>query len=99
MTNQSKMKHSELPWEKNNSDPSCIQSKDLCFVARFDVSGAISEEEEEVLNRNFVLKACNSHYELLEACKRMVNLAERHKFAITDDVLFAKVAIKKAENE
>ena len=58
--------------------------------------------KEAMANAKFIVKACNSHYELLEACKRLLQKAdvwECEKADMEYYIKFAKQAISKAESE
>jgi len=72
-------KHTELPWLYDGLG--FITAKDCYgqFICKVDIFDEINDPkrrigyEEQRLNVQFIVKACNSHYELLEALKQCLN--------------------------
>jgi hypothetical protein len=72
------MKHTELPWEVAHYEDGILEGVNfirstanphpICTI----INGG---ELPEVVAANaaFIVRACNSHYELLEACKAMLD--------------------------
>ena len=61
------MKHTELPWkiyDWKNWDQAEIQNKENDVICKFPhlLPNWLNDAQ-------FIVRACNSHYELLEACK------------------------------
>ena len=54
-------------------------------------------EVENQANADFIIKACNNHYELLEACKLMINATTHTQ--LDKAIAKGKKAIKKAEGK
>lgn len=79
--NQQTVKHTELPWERQDKTIYKINdekfAKSNIFFA--SVQGGWKKEEERTsqeemeANAVFIVKACNNHYQLLEACKVALN--------------------------
>lgn len=68
------VKHTPLPWNahsNNNDDYIDIDSSGTRITSIPLVS--VLDNEESEANAAFIVKACNSHYTLLEALKEMVN--------------------------
>jgi len=65
-------RHTPLPWKVEQPNP----DKPIFIV--------VSEEYGAVVQRaigidaKFIVQACNSHYELLEACKEMVRVLDTY---------------------
>lgn len=80
-------------------------SQGICFIGDTKVE---LTKEEQLSNAKFIVRACNSHYELLEACKTLIKWLEDSNLTKTMDypwskgveysmITEAKQAIKKAE--
>ena len=71
------MKHTELPWQRNI--PPAVKYP-VVFSGRnkhvLSLKTLVMDEEEVEANMNFILTACNNHYELLEALKEAVSYME-----------------------
>lgn len=99
----SQSKYTPLPWKisKNeaNWDSNIIYDA-LNPIA--ECNGIMLNAEE---NAQFIIRACNSHYNLLEACKKSLYDCEHagprsDSPNLPDDtILMLKQAIKKAEGE
>lgn len=63
-------KHSPLPWKQNADDGKWVQDsgKHNHYVAHCTRQPHVNEK----LNAAFIVKACNSHYELVEALEGLV---------------------------
>ena len=63
---KTKTKHSPLPWEvKKMGSTHTIREKDGYLIATvWDHNSNLQEGDA-----SFIIRACNNHYELLEACK------------------------------
>ena len=61
-------KHTELPWKlcKDGKNIYC-EEKDICIT-----NCNHPDFEEAKANYEFIVTACNSHYELLETCKEVL---------------------------
>ena len=69
MTNQSEVKHTGLPYGFTHSD------KDLTAYVTIDdgrtaIAKLYPQDGSPKANAQFIVTACNSHYELLEACNK-----------------------------
>jgi len=73
------MKHTELPWkiEYDNADErGGGQWYNIGPTTVWFPYGAPQEEKDRaVANAAFIVRACNSHYELLEACKKVLEIS------------------------
>lgn len=85
----SEIKHSALPWE---ATPAIGALGEFCFMdikcegdfytiatatsARATPKGVVNDREWSEANAAFIVRACNSHYELLEALKWLVSRIE-----------------------
>jgi|GEM_PF-3335900 hypothetical protein len=70
-----KENHTILPW--NVTDDSSIVSDKFGYpVADCGYMGSHATEQEDCANANFIVRSCNFHAELLEACKGLLNLIE-----------------------
>jgi hypothetical protein len=76
------MKHTSLPWflfqEGNTIQISDSENHDAAIVhwAGFDSSDKPQTENEA--NAQFIVRACNSHYQLVEACKLALAAFEKN---------------------
>lgn len=98
----SKVKHTPLPWNyhnSNNDDYLDIDSAGTRITSIFNV------DKEAKANAEFIVTACNSHYELLEALKKAESSLESLQEADCFDKLDRKAlnavtaAIAKAANQ
>jgi len=85
-----KTKHTELPWCIDEENPMLIYheglSKDSSNV-RSDILTIIQRDEPQrtcEANATFIVRACNSHEALLEACKAIVNVC--NSIAVAPDL-------------
>lgn len=104
MTRQSK--HTPLPWKvyyaKNNGQVILGTGEENgCAIQNH--SGAFWRDDDEAkANAEFVVRACNSHYELLEALECLLDKADKEwgkslVWRVTRDE--ARLAIAKAKGE
>ena len=95
--------HTPLPWVINPAHPTYISSADatadICELDGWPVD-CVAEENA---NREFIVRACNSHYQLVEALRGLVNaLAENDEDGMTefsDDMVRARAALSQAGGE
>ncbi len=59
------MKHTKLPW-KIGIEPQVVSSKEGKVICRTSYKNP-AKDVEGVATAEFIVRACNSHYELLEA--------------------------------
>ena len=81
------MKHTPLPWKKEIFNGELIVQDDDTneyYVYICDCSSEFMSQEEEEANAEFIVRACNSHYELLEACKRTVEMFDKNSTAMNE---------------
>jgi Tfp pilus assembly protein PilX len=93
------VKHSELPWS-NLRDCNCeiLQANGEWIASTYTGEEDEEKVKEEIANTKFIIQACNSHYDLLEALKGMMNWARRVKELNPGmEIRNACVAIQKAE--
>ena len=107
MTNQ---KHTALPW-KVQEQKFEIESEDSTnFETTYSVSPTIDKLAdcyglaEQKANAEFIVKACNSHYELLEAlaiAAKALNIPvpNMNQLRNSEDLKIIRKAIKKAEEK
>ena len=71
-------KHNKLPWiiDVQSADtPWIIDDLDGNSIALvFPVTGDDLKHSKQSANTEFIIRACNHYYELLEACKKAYNL-------------------------
>ena len=104
-----KTKHSVLPWKTNEGD---FRTNGMGeFIEINDRDGEeiahIMEDEPNGIrkidraNANFIIRACNNHYQLLEACKKALKIINNpfneKKMWIHDVETILKQAIVKEE--
>lgn len=90
----SEAKHTPLPWKVENGAGrgAWIMGADEGWSAL--VCG--NNDETAIANKAFILRACNSHYELLEACRLLIG-ADGEGMLFSERVNKARLAIAKAE--
>ena len=84
-----------------------LSNENNAFVAETNFNivngkGSRKATREETANAEFIVRACNSHDELLEACKEMLEeyIADLRENGVTDGNYFSHLlenAIRKAE--
>mgnify|MGYP003395858616 FL=1 len=93
-------KHTPTPWEYGGNNSRAIYGNDGYEVAKMHLPplpfGA--DREEMAGNARFIVRACNSHKRLLEACKAIVALADgQGRLNMLEVAGMARQAIEKAE--
>ena len=81
------MKHTPLPWKTKY-----VQVADKWEILGANKNGTEKwigvmiwgSEPEDIANNEFIIRACNSHYELLEACKRTVEMFDKNSTAMNE---------------
>ena len=68
MNTQPEVKHTALPWKFEQTTKTIRQIPSNCWIASVDSwDGLVNNNADS----EFIIRACNSHYELLEALKRV----------------------------
>lgn len=102
---ESEIKHTPLPWLVDQTDQRNIRTQKRDLVAACTVANS-----EPEANAEFIVRACNSHYELLGLCKKAREAFNHEKlqmsalfgvnYPIYDEILGQfDVAIVKAEGK
>lgn len=74
--------HTELPWEAGSqatlSDPRMVYCNDATGQRVADCTGEYLFHTDEVMRANaaFIVRACNAHYQMLEALKNVLGSLE-----------------------
>ena len=97
------MKHTQGPWEVLNNYIKVRGGAVIATTARNNsvcnfAAGVASLED--AANAEFIVRACNSHYELLEALKSILRSSKRGTRLTNHDkwiISFAENAIQKVE--
>lgn len=76
MSDNIKPNHTPLPWHVGMKPGPIIYDSKGGQIA--DMRECMLPELEHGLNATFIVKACNSHYELLEALKELEELVTAH---------------------
>lgn len=92
MSNETKPMHTPLPWLQGKPYVEEIHSLRKRTVAITNANDRRFEPEDEA-NAEFIVRACNSHYDLLEALR----YARRFLNPVDHDVAFVDAAIAKGE--
>lgn len=66
---QTERKHTPLPWRNPEGSVSLLAVQDGDAVKVADITGSVQNPHAQAANADFIAKACNSHYDLLEACR------------------------------
>jgi len=105
------MKHTPLPWLADNGDSEVWgifddNGAELAYLIKLPSIEPSKEFDESKANAEFIFRACNSHYDLLEAAKLVegmfsVWLLDTHRSPITMKVGIDKLrkATAKAEGK
>lgn len=84
----SERKHTDLPWAVrpnpmrsdgwfiDNANPTPMGVRNLDGVEYMQHDGITIVQVTNQANADFIVRACNSHYDLLEACKGLLPAAE-----------------------
>lgn len=70
------VEHTALPWEVQaalGNNPNLLIVGGGGLIARVSGSGPVAEKGFEA-NADFIVRACNSHYDLLATCKHALTL-------------------------
>lgn len=110
MTNQTKMKHTELPWilinekynvyieVKNNDYPKYPELKEKLLLTGVSLTcGNHPRQKEAEANAEFIVKACNNHAKLVEACKEAIEIIEDVHGTDESALHILKQALKESE--
>ena len=73
------MKHTILPWRVTRGS----HAYPLEITSESRTIAQIEHNNCEA-NAEFIVRACNSHYELLEACKRTVEMFDKNSIAMNE---------------
>ena len=95
------MKHTQGEWKLHDMEDNVIVGVDHISIA--DVNAKSRKKEENKGNAEFIVRACNSHYELKEACENLLmRIAIYANLTISpndSELIRARQAIAKAEGE
>ena len=93
-------KHTPLPWDiSRHSDPNCAVRYVVTEENGYEVCSFFNSLEENVANSEFIMRACNNHYEMLEALKALTADCCTLGDSISEEEGKALDAIAKAEKE
>ncbi len=88
--------HTPLPWKGTDSRTGIFsageplgKNKIIGICAVDAVSRPLSEN---IANADFILTACNSHYDLLEALEKIANLDGRYRPAYVKEIAISAIA-------
>lgn len=74
-------KHTQLPWSNDPMQPT-IWANDgdtkVATIADLPWKNGKSNWMEEQANAEFIVRACNSHYELVESAREALGMIEYH---------------------
>ena len=92
--------HTKGPWKVDKVKNRLYGENNTSVIYNFPPQvGPTDNDQEQEANAEFIVRACNSHYDLLEACEMMLRLIEGEnldeKFDGETEVL--RDAIAKAE--
>lgn len=94
-------KHTPGPWINDNglvcgknTDP--VYGLDMPSFDIYDASEWNGDPTEGQENAAFIVRACNSHEDLLAACKGLVDLLDAHSWGEGPALRAARAAIAKA---
>jgi len=86
------MTHSPIPWTWGcNGDRSIEDEYSTITICRMAGRGKITKLD--IANRDFIIKAVNCHYELVESLEEVISMSDRK----TKEYDKAKLAIAKAK--
>lgn len=90
----SEMKHTKLPWHVGDVDAETLQINIIGEPQYgFYVCGVIAGVESQEANAEFIVRACNSYYDMLAVCKDVRGFLKRSGY----DTKLVDDAIAKAE--
>jgi hypothetical protein len=94
------MKHTPLPWhfqdEYIRADSENMDDSGN-IVADVYVKPSSTHDDIMQANAAFIVRACNSHYEMLAALKGMLSIADRYTGVCLKEIDNARAAIAKAK--
>jgi len=95
---EAKMKHTDLPWRVSEVALTRIESGDATICSSW-VYGRSSTEEKA--NAAFIVKACNNHYQLIDALRELHRVASFTDYSKEMDIAIIKsaTAIKQTEDQ
>ena len=96
-----KMKHTPTPWTINTRASSLVEygRRSICTCGGYS-DGTEETHDENLANAEFIVKAVNNHYQLLEALEACVKEIPFTSFqASSETKVLAQKAIKKAQGE
>ena len=88
-------KHTPLPWTAGRSE-SCSTPFMHISAADRDIGYLTLNPQEVEANAAFIVTACNSHYDLVDALKDVRALARKMMIAGGTDAEFADIRLEKA---
>lgn len=86
--------YSPLPWQAYEADPLCIHDALGCYVAEVQLDENDPGAHAIV---DLIVRACNSHADLLEALKEMRATVWGSEYERAAAIIKAEAAIAKAE--
>jgi len=89
-------KHTALPWKVEH----CKCGDSICGTYTINIGCFYNGSGFSLSDAEFIVKACNSHYKLVEACIVALEHHNRDHGKCTDCVVYNKLtqALKKAES-
>lgn len=98
--------HTPLPWKIGRVDTlvTAADQRGICSTGGYADNRIDSEElaEENRANAAFIVRACNSHYDLLEALEALMPIAEKMQgklAGVVEAILNAEDALIKARGQ
>ena len=91
------MKHTQGKWKLHDMEANVVIGVDHLSIADANARNRIKEENQA--NVKFIVKACNSYYNLLEACKEAYKALHGNPNIPAMLVVKLKQAISKTEGE
>lgn len=98
----SEVKHSPLPFIVDKFPTEIRNEKEIEFVAETSFSfvyGKGKVTRKEKANAQFIVTACNSHYQLLEACKFAHEYIQRQAKFATPTMAVKYMAVERSLSE
>jgi glucose dehydrogenase len=88
--------HTPLPWKASDSGTGIWSANEPLgknkIIAICSCDAVSRSKDENTANADFILRACNSHYELLAALEACRNIVYRHGQDHQMDILDAAIA-------
>jgi hypothetical protein len=88
--------HTPLPWSTHQSH---VYAPDGAILAQVHNPGSKCTDYPLVANAEFIVRACNSHYELIEALEPLVGAATARALAGEAYIDDARAALAKARGD